>query len=160
MAVAIINTDFPEGFGADLYDAVNTEMGIEGDLPPGLIFHWAGDVDGKFTITDIWESREAYDTLQHRAADAGDRKGRRRRGRADRRRTADDRSRGPQPLQVVGRRQAIRFGGSRPSRTASTESATRFAIASRAVTVAEPTWGRRTQFGAASNAAGTCGSFS
>ncbi len=63
MAVAIINTDFPEGFGTELYDAVNSEMGIEGDLPPGLIFHWAGDVDGKFTITDVWESREAYDTF-------------------------------------------------------------------------------------------------
>jgi hypothetical protein len=63
MAVAIINTDFPEGFGADMYDAVNREMGIEEDMPPGLLFHWAGDVDGKFTITDVWESREAYDTF-------------------------------------------------------------------------------------------------
>lgn len=63
MAVAIINTDFPEGFGADLYDAVNGEMGIEADPPPGLIFHWAGELDGKFTITDVWESREAYDAF-------------------------------------------------------------------------------------------------
>ena len=47
MAVAIINTDFPEGFGADMYDAVNAEMGIVADPPPGLIFHWAGEVDGK-----------------------------------------------------------------------------------------------------------------
>jgi hypothetical protein len=63
MAVAIINTDVPEGFGADMYDAVNAEMGIVADPPPGLIFHWAGEVDGSFTITDIWDSREAYDTF-------------------------------------------------------------------------------------------------
>jgi hypothetical protein len=63
MAIAIIQTDFPEGFGADLYDAVNAEMGIDGDFPPGLIFHWVGEVDGKFTITDIWESRQDYDAF-------------------------------------------------------------------------------------------------
>jgi hypothetical protein len=63
MAVAIINTDFPEGIGADLYDAVNREMDIENSPPPGLIFHWAGEVEGKWTITDVWESREAYDAF-------------------------------------------------------------------------------------------------
>jgi len=63
MAVAIINTDFPEGFGAEMYDAVNAEMGIAADPPPGLIFHWAGEVDGKFTITDVWDSREAYEAF-------------------------------------------------------------------------------------------------
>jgi hypothetical protein len=61
MAVAIINTDFPEGVGADMYDAVDREMDIDGNPPEGLIFHWAGDVDGRWTITDVWESREAYD---------------------------------------------------------------------------------------------------
>jgi hypothetical protein len=63
MAVAIINTDFPEGVGPDMYDAVNAEMDIESDPPPGLIFHWVGEVDGKWTITDVWESREAYDAF-------------------------------------------------------------------------------------------------
>ena len=29
--------------------------------PDGLVFHWAGDVDGKWTVTDVWETREAYD---------------------------------------------------------------------------------------------------
>jgi hypothetical protein len=61
MAVAIINTDFPEEFGAQLYDAVNGEMDIEANPPPGLVFHWAGEVDGKFTITDVWQSRDDYD---------------------------------------------------------------------------------------------------
>ena len=63
MAVAIINTDFPEGIGSDLYDAVDREMDVDGNPPPGLIFHWVGEVDGKWTITDVWESREAYDTF-------------------------------------------------------------------------------------------------
>ena len=63
MAVAIINTDFPEGVGADMYDAVDREMDIDANPPEGLIFHWAGEVDGKWTISDVWESREAYDTF-------------------------------------------------------------------------------------------------
>ena len=61
MAVAIRTTDFPEGVGTPLYDAVQAELGIADNPPDGLIFHWAGDVDGKWTITDVWESREAFD---------------------------------------------------------------------------------------------------
>jgi hypothetical protein len=29
-----------------------------------LIFHWAGEVDGKWTVTDVWDSREAYDRFR------------------------------------------------------------------------------------------------
>jgi hypothetical protein len=64
MAVAIRSTGFPEGVGTEMYDGVNAEMNVEGDPPPGLIFHWAGEVDGAWTITDVWESREAYDRFQ------------------------------------------------------------------------------------------------
>jgi hypothetical protein len=80
MAVAIITTDFPEGVGPDTYDAVNAEMGEVRDPPQGLIFHWAAEVDGKWTITDVWESREDHDRFQDErlgpaiqkvAADAG-----------------------------------------------------------------------------------------
>jgi hypothetical protein len=63
MAVAIRTTDFPPGVGPDTYDRVNAEMNVEGDPPDGLIFHWAGEVDGKWTIIDVWESREAYDSF-------------------------------------------------------------------------------------------------
>jgi hypothetical protein len=63
MAVAIINTGFPEQVGPDAYDRVNAEMGVEDDMPKGLIFHWAGYIDGKWTITDVWESREDYDSF-------------------------------------------------------------------------------------------------
>jgi hypothetical protein len=64
MPVAIRTTDFPEGFGTNMYDGVRAEMGIENDPPPGLIFHWAGDVDGKWTVTNLWESRDAYDRFR------------------------------------------------------------------------------------------------
>jgi hypothetical protein len=56
MAVAIRTTDFPGPAGPDTYDAVNAAMNIASDPPDGLIFHWAGEVDGKWTLTDVWES--------------------------------------------------------------------------------------------------------
>ena len=64
MAVAIRTTDFPEGVGPDTYDRVNAAMDLANDPPDGMIFHWAGEVDGKWTITDVWESREAYDRFR------------------------------------------------------------------------------------------------
>ena len=64
MAVAIRTTDFPEGVGTRMYDGVQAEMDIANDPPEGLIFHCAGEVDGKWTISDVWESREAYDRFR------------------------------------------------------------------------------------------------
>jgi hypothetical protein len=61
MAIAIVTTDFPEGVGPGTYDSVNAELNLGGDPATGLIFHWAGYVNGKWTITDVWESRDAYD---------------------------------------------------------------------------------------------------
>jgi hypothetical protein len=64
MAVAIRTTDFPEGVGTNMYDAVGAELDIANNPPDGLIFHWAGDVDGKWTVTDVWETREAHDRFR------------------------------------------------------------------------------------------------
>jgi hypothetical protein len=64
MAVAIRTTDFPEGVGTNMYDAVQAELDIANNPPDGLIFHWAGDVDGKWTVTDVWETREAHDRFR------------------------------------------------------------------------------------------------
>jgi hypothetical protein len=61
MAVAIRTSDFPEGIGTPMYDAVQAEMSLDSDPPDGLLFHWAGEVDGKWTVTDVWETRETYD---------------------------------------------------------------------------------------------------
>jgi hypothetical protein len=53
-----------EGGTQEQYDAVNAQMGIEGNLPDGLIFHSAGPIDGGWGIIDFWESREAFDNFQ------------------------------------------------------------------------------------------------
>jgi hypothetical protein len=60
MAIAIRTTNFPGPAGPDVYDRVNAAMNVGSDPPEGLIFHWAGEVDGKWTLTDVWESREHH----------------------------------------------------------------------------------------------------
>jgi hypothetical protein len=67
MAVAIRTTDFPEGVGTPMYDGVTAVLDREDNPPEGFIFHWAGEVDGKWTITDVWESREAYERFREEA---------------------------------------------------------------------------------------------
>jgi hypothetical protein len=64
MAIAIRTTDFPPGVGTQMYDGVNAALNVASEPPEGLIFHWAGDVDGKWTITEVWESREACDRFR------------------------------------------------------------------------------------------------
>lgn len=64
MAIAIRTTGFAEGVGTDMYDGVQATMDIANDPPEGLIFHWAGEVDGRWTITDLWESRQAYERFR------------------------------------------------------------------------------------------------
>jgi hypothetical protein len=64
MAVAIRTTGFPEDVGTNMYDGVTAAMDIENDPPAGLIFHWAGEVDGKWTVTDVWESRETHNRFR------------------------------------------------------------------------------------------------
>ena len=64
MAVAIRTTDFPEGIGTAVYDSVQAEMDLANDPPEGLLFRWAGDVDGKWRVTDVWETRDAYERFR------------------------------------------------------------------------------------------------
>jgi hypothetical protein len=60
MAVGILNR-FPEGAGANEYDAVQGKLGTKENPPAGLILHSAGELEGQFQVFDIWESREQYD---------------------------------------------------------------------------------------------------
>jgi hypothetical protein len=53
MAVAARTTDFPEQVGPNMYEGVTADLDIANDPPKGLIFHWAGEVDGKWTVTDV-----------------------------------------------------------------------------------------------------------
>ena len=56
--MAIIRVTRPPMVTADLYDAVNKELGVDQDVPEGLIAHAAGDTGGQWEIVEVWESRE------------------------------------------------------------------------------------------------------
>ncbi len=48
----------------DMYDAINQEMGVSsGNLPPGLIAHYAAPTDEGMLISDVWESTEDFQTF-------------------------------------------------------------------------------------------------
>jgi hypothetical protein len=47
--------------GADQYDAVIAEMGVADEPPEGLIFHSAGELEGRFQVFNVWESRENFE---------------------------------------------------------------------------------------------------
>ena len=47
----------------DQYDQVVDAMGLTpgGPTPPGALFHWVTKTDTGFRVTDVWETREAFD---------------------------------------------------------------------------------------------------
>lgn len=55
MAVGTI-VRFSEGMNADLYDAVIEKSGYADKPPAGLIFHAAGEFEGRFQVLDIWKT--------------------------------------------------------------------------------------------------------
>jgi hypothetical protein len=63
MAVGTI-TRFPEGLGANEYDAVREKMGLENEPPEGLIFHSAGELDGRFQVFNVWEKPEQFERFR------------------------------------------------------------------------------------------------
>jgi len=56
--MAFIRIVQPPNVTADVYERVNAELGVDGNPPPGMLLHCAGEVDGKWQIVDVWESRE------------------------------------------------------------------------------------------------------
>jgi hypothetical protein len=60
MAVGTI-TRFSEGMGADQYDAVMEKVRLAEEPVKGLIFHSAGELEGRFQVFNVWESREDFD---------------------------------------------------------------------------------------------------
>jgi hypothetical protein len=62
MAIGTI-TRFSEGLGAEQYDAVTEKMGFTSEPPEGLIFHSAGELEGRFQVFNVWESREHFDSF-------------------------------------------------------------------------------------------------
>ena len=63
MAIGTI-TRFSEGMGAEQYDAVQAQMDIESKPVEGLIFHSAGELEGRFQVFNVWESRENFDRFE------------------------------------------------------------------------------------------------
>ncbi len=55
---------FPEGRGAEDYDATQSNLDIAGNPPEGMIFHAAGEVEGRFQVFNVWESREHADRFE------------------------------------------------------------------------------------------------
>jgi hypothetical protein len=60
MAIGTV-TRFPQGVGAQQYDAVTEKMGFASEPPEGLIIHSAGELEGRFQVFNVWESREHSD---------------------------------------------------------------------------------------------------
>jgi hypothetical protein len=47
---------------ADMYDSINNEMElVSGNLPNGLIAHYAVPTDNGMLIFDVWESKEDFE---------------------------------------------------------------------------------------------------
>ena len=53
----------PGGFG--MYDQLNEEMGIENDLPPGLIQHNAAKDGDDLLVWDVWESKDDFERFMN-----------------------------------------------------------------------------------------------
>jgi hypothetical protein len=63
MPVAVV-MDF-KGATLDQYDAICAAMGLTpgGPVPPGALFHWAAQTDDGLRVTDVWETKEAFDAF-------------------------------------------------------------------------------------------------
>jgi hypothetical protein len=60
MAIGTI-TRFPQGVGAEQYDAVTEKMDFGNEPPEGLIFHSAGELEGRFQVFNVWETSEHFE---------------------------------------------------------------------------------------------------
>ena len=62
MAVAVV-MKFPAGTTLEQYDEVVTKMGFQprGSGAPHALFHWATATDDSITVTDVWESKQAFE---------------------------------------------------------------------------------------------------
>ena len=46
------------------YEKVTRALNVDGDPPPGLMVHAAGEVDGKWRSVDVWESEADYNRFR------------------------------------------------------------------------------------------------
>ncbi|HEY8638648.1 MAG TPA: hypothetical protein VIL64_05375 [Solirubrobacteraceae bacterium] len=52
-----------DGMNLDDYDGVCEALNLPADWPDGLLAHGSTDVDGNLLVTDVWESRDKYDSF-------------------------------------------------------------------------------------------------
>ena len=46
------------------YEKVSAALNVDADVPPGLIVHAAGEVNGKWQSVDVWESEADYNRFR------------------------------------------------------------------------------------------------
>lgn len=64
MPYAVISEWAGGGRDTRNYDEVSRRLNIEDEPPAGLVVHSAGATpDGDFRISDVWETREAYEAF-------------------------------------------------------------------------------------------------
>jgi hypothetical protein len=64
MPVTIYLPGPPES--AQVYGPLNRELGVgDGNLPDGLLHHYATQTGDSFNIFEIWESREQFERFAH-----------------------------------------------------------------------------------------------
>jgi hypothetical protein len=51
------------GVTQEQFDAINKQVDLASDPPPGLIFHASGPIEGGWGVIAFWESREAFDAF-------------------------------------------------------------------------------------------------
>jgi hypothetical protein len=54
------------GITQEQFDTVHDEINPSREVPPGLIFHSSGPIDGGWGIIDFWESRADFDAFAPR----------------------------------------------------------------------------------------------
>ncbi len=51
------------GWTQEQYDSLIKKMDLGGHAAPGVLFHWAGKTEDGMRAVDVYESREAADSL-------------------------------------------------------------------------------------------------
>ncbi len=54
-----VQIEFPGGTRQQ-YDQVMRQLNLQGQLPPGALYHIAGPSDGGWRIIDVWEDKEDF----------------------------------------------------------------------------------------------------
>lgn len=64
MAISVMLNFRTTGDALKMYDAVVDDMGLRGGAPPkGAIYHFAARTPDGLFVSDLWETRDAFDTF-------------------------------------------------------------------------------------------------